>query len=191
ELRRLTTHTAAQLREPLEGRVTVGGLVSRLRRTKIRSGPSAGRVMGHFVLEDLTGGLSVVLFADQLQRYESLLGDESIVLVSGSLRERGGECELTAEEIVPLESASRRLIRAFEIRLDPDHPTSDLLRLRDVLAENPGEIPVALCLDLPEGRVAIAPERRFRVASSPGLLREIEQVLGPGRARELGPEADP
>ncbi|MCL4836895.1 MAG: DNA polymerase III subunit alpha [Thermoanaerobaculia bacterium] len=191
ELRRLTTHAAAQLREPVEGKVTVGGLVTRLRRTKIRSGPSAGRVMGHFVLEDLTGGLAVLLFADQLQRFEPLLVDDAIVLVSGGLRERGGECELTAEEIVPLEQASRRLVRAFEIRLDPDHATSDLLRLRDLLAENPGEIPVALRLDLPEGQVAIAPGARFRVASSPDLVREVERVLGAGRARELGPEADP
>ena len=190
-LRRLTTHTVAELRAPVEGRVTVGGMVTRLRRTKIRSGPSAGRVMGHFVLEDLSGGIQVVLFADLLQRYEALLAEEGIVLVSGQLRERGAESELTAEEIVPLDRASQRLVRAFEVRLGGGLPTGELLRLRDVLAESPGETPVELRLDLPEGRVSVAPGARFRVASSPDLVSAVERIVGAGRVRELGRDEDP
>ncbi|HQN39191.1 MAG TPA: DNA polymerase III subunit alpha [Thermoanaerobaculia bacterium] len=189
-LRRLATHTVAELREPREGRVTVGGLVTRLRRAKIRSGPSAGRMMGHFVLEDLTGVLPVTLFADQLQRFESLLVEDAIVLVTGSLRERGASWELTVDEVMPLERAAQRLIRAFEVRLGTGLPATDLLRLRDLFAENPGETPVELRFDLPAGPVVVVLGAGYRVASSPMLVAAAERVVGAGRVREAGRNGD-
>ena len=186
-LDRLVSHKTTQLRERVEGKVTVGGLVTRMRRTKIKSGPNAGRVMGHFVLEDLHGGLAVALFTDQLQRFEPLLQEEAVVLVRGLLRERGSECEMIAEEVIPLERAAQKLIEGVEVLLHPELATSELLRLRDVLAEHSGDVPVVLAMDLPTGRVTIDPEQRFRVKSSPTLFAALERVVGAGRVRELGP----
>jgi len=186
ELRLLASHTTRELKERVEGKVTVGGLVTRLRRTKIKSGPNQGRVMGHFVLEDLEGAIAVTLFADHLQRYESLLAEEAVVVVKGSLRERGADCELMAEEIVPLERASSRLVSGLEVHLDPGLATAQLLRVRDLLAEHPGELPVSFALDLPEGgTVRIEPEERFRVGAESELLVALEAIVGPGRARHL------
>ena len=106
QLRRLVSHTTSDLREGFSGDATVGGLVTRLKRVKIKSGPNVGRVMGRFVLEDLEGSLNVTLFADKLQKFEPFLVEEAAVLVRGQVRERGSEVEMTAEDVVPLARAA-------------------------------------------------------------------------------------
>ena len=188
-LARLVSHTAADLREAVEGKVTIGGLVSRIKRNKIKTGPNAGRVMGKFVLEDLTGGVPVTLFADNLQRFDHLLVEEAVVLVRGIMRDRGGENELTAEEITPLAQAAGRLVTELEVTLDSTLPTGEVLRLRDLLAENPGEVPVVLAVRLPDCSVRIAPQERFKVTSDPGLVGALEAIVGRGNVRRRSDEA--
>jgi DNA polymerase-3 subunit alpha len=185
-LRRLVTHSTADLREGFSGAATVGGLVTRLRRAKIKSGPNSGRVMGRFVLEDLDGALNVTLFADQLQRYEGLLTEEAVVLVRGQVRERGSETEMTAEEIEPLERACERLVTAVRVVLDRELSRSDLLRLRDLLTEHPGEAPLRLSVRLEGGAVEIDPPERYKIDLNPELLAALEGMVGAGRVERLG-----
>ena len=108
-----------------------------------------------------------------------------MVLVKGVLRERGSECELIAEEVVPLEQAARKLIEAIEVLLHAELATGELLAIRDLLADYPGEVPVVLAMDLPTGRVRIDPPDRFRVSSDPALFTALERVVGVGRVREI------
>jgi len=185
-LRRLASHTTAQLRGGFAGEATVGGLVTRLKRVKIKSGPNAGRVMGRFVLEDLVGALGVTLFADQLQRFDSLLFDEAVVLVRGQVRERGSEVELTAEEIVPLDRAAQKLVTPVRVEIDRDLSRGELLRLRDLLTEHPGDSPLELSLRFDGASVRIAPQERFKVDFTADLVREIEGLVGVGAVTRLG-----
>ncbi|HLF57249.1 MAG TPA: DNA polymerase III subunit alpha [Thermoanaerobaculia bacterium] len=181
ELGRLTTHGTRALRDQLPAQATVGGLVTRLKRIKIKSGPNAGKVMARFVLEDLQGAVDVAVFVDALRRFEALLVEDSAVVVRGSVRERGGEVELTLEDVTSLDSAARGLVRELRVSLSPALGKSTLLRLRDLLAEHPGETAIVFGLRLdPETDVQIVPERRFRVAYTPELTAAIEQLVGPG-----------
>ncbi len=183
----LTTHTTRALREGFEGEATVGGLVSRVKRAKIKSGPNAGKVMGRFVLEDLTGGLNMTLFVEALRKYDALLVEDQAVLARGTVRERGGEVEMTVESLEPLDRAAQRLVTGVRLVLDHELPRKTLLRLRDLLAENPGDAPVSITVRLDQDRsVEIAPEERFRVEFSPGLAADIEALVGRGSVERLG-----
>ncbi len=185
ELRRLTTHTLAALREsPPEGSVTVGGVVSRVRATKIKSGPNAGRMMGRFHLEDLEGRIPAVLFASQFQQFGRLVEDEAVVLVTGVARERGSDVELNVEQIVSLDKAARRLLLALELELDPALSGSDMLRLRELLIEHAGDTPLTLTLAFGDRRVRIAPSANYKVRFEPELLTALEGILGRGRVHE-------
>ncbi|MDQ1346778.1 MAG: polymerase subunit alpha, partial [Acidobacteriota bacterium] len=185
-LKRLVTHTAEQLRGGFQGSATVGGLVTRITRTKIKSGPNAGRVMGRFVLEDLTGALPVTLFADQLQRYDALLVEDAAVIVKGQVRERGAENEMTSEEMTPLARAVEKLVSGLRVSLDRALPQTEMLRLRDVLADHPGETAVEFEIRLDDELVRISPQERFRVDATPALLSAIEGIVGAGRVHRLG-----
>jgi len=135
-------------------------------------------VMGRFVLEDLEGSLSVTLFADQLQRFEPLLTDEATVLVRGQVRERGSDQELTAEEIVPLDRAADKLVTAVRVNLQRELSRGELLRLRDVVTEHPGDFPLELAIRLDSTSVRVCPESRFKVSFSPAMIAAVEQLTG-------------
>ena len=185
-LERQISHTTAALRESIEnlpeGTVTLGGMVAGLTRVKIKSGANAGRLMGRFVLEDLVGSLAVTLFANQLQQFGHLISDEAVILVKGQARERGGEVEITVEEIVTLDT-SRRL-NGVDLSLDASVPQSKMLKLRDLLTEHPGDVPVTLEMKL-AGRVErIAMGEKYRIQLNPELRSGIEGLFGPSSVRE-------
>jgi len=189
DLRKLATHTTAEVKEAvrdgmLEGPVTLGGLVTRVRATKIKSGKNAGRMMGRFVLEDLEGTIPALLFADQFQRFGHLLEDENVVVARGVPRERGSDLELSIDELVPLRKASRKLLLGVEVELDAALSPNELLRLREVLVEHAGETPLKLHVRLPGKRVAIAPRETFKVRFDPTLVESVEGILGEGAVVE-------
>jgi DNA polymerase-3 subunit alpha len=185
DLARLTTHTTSALREAgVEGTVTVGGLLARVRKVKIKSGPNAGRMMGRFTLEDLEGGIPGVVFANQFQQCGHLLEDHAAVVVKGQLRDRGSDLELNVEEMLSLDQAARRPLAAVEVELPRPLSSSELLELREVLIEHAGEVPVRLCLLLGGKRVTIAPDARYKVRFDPALVSSVEGLLGPGAVRE-------
>ena len=181
QLQALTTHRTRDLRSGYLGPATVGGLVTRVKRIKIKTGPNAGKVMARFVLEDLDGGLQVAVFVDALKRCDTLLSEDMAVVAKGTLRDRGGEVEMTLDELTQLDRASHALVTELRVTLTPDLPRGTLLRLRDLLAEHPG--PAQLVFDLridAETGVRIVPERRFRVGYTPELASAIEDLVGTG-----------
>jgi DNA polymerase-3 subunit alpha len=187
-LRALTSHTTRELRDGFQGEATVGGLVTRIKRAKIKSGPNAGKVMGRFVLEDLTGSVNVTLFVDALRKYETLLVEDAALLVRGVVRERGGEHELTADELIPIERAARRLVTGVRVAIPERAAKGLLVELRDLLADHPGEAPVRIVIrsDAGGGAVEIEAGERLRVAYSPELAAAIERLVGSGSVERLG-----
>jgi DNA polymerase III subunit alpha len=183
-LARLATHTTADLREGYEGPATVGGMVTAVRRVKIKSGPNAGRFMGRFVLEDALGSVPVTLFANQMQQFGHLLEDEAVVLVKGDVRERGSEPEMTVEELIPLERVAARALAGVELLLEPTMAQADMLKLKDLLLEHPGPVPVTLSLKYTERTVSIAAKETYKIDFSPKLAASIEGLLGQGRVVE-------
>ncbi len=184
-LERMTTHTTAGLKDGVEGAVTVGGIVSAFTRVKIKSGPNAGRFMGRFVLEDLEGTLPVTLFANQLQQFGHLVADEAVLLVKGQLRERnGGDAELTVEDIVPLAKIKGPPLAGIDLMVAPSLQTPDMLRLRDLLYQHPGPVPVTFNVKTGEHTVRIAAQQNCKVEFGPDLAAAIEAILGPNSIRE-------
>jgi DNA polymerase-3 subunit alpha len=183
-LSHFATHTIGLLKEGYEGPATVGGLVIGLKKVKIKSGPNAGRFMGRFVLEDLEGGLPVTLFANQLQQFGHLLTEEAVILVKGEIRERGGEPELTVEDITPLEKLSDRTLTGIELRLAGPVATSEMLKLRDLLLENPGPVAVKLSVQMGGKQISLTTQDNFKVDFSPTLAAGLKNLLGPDCVRE-------
>jgi DNA polymerase-3 subunit alpha len=185
KLAHLTDHTTTSVRARGEGTVRIGGIVTRLTRNRIRSGPNAGRMMARFALEDLEGSVLCAVFADQLQKVGHLLEDEAIVVIKGMVRDRGAGVEITVEEVTALEQVDKSLIQELEIQLPADLPTAKMLELRDVLIEHSGDIPVRMVIALQGQEVSIRPEHRFRVDLDQTLVESVEKVLGHGAVRKL------
>jgi DNA polymerase-3 subunit alpha len=184
-LERSVSHTTASLKEGApEGTVTLGGMVTGFNRMKIKSGANAGRFMGRFVLEDLEGSMPVTLFANQLQQFGHLLSDEAVVLVKGQVRERGTDSEITVEEILPLKQIAGRPLAGVDLKLNPRLSTTQMLKLRDLLTEHPGDVPVTLEMQVEDRTVRIATPDNLKIELGPALVTSIEGLLGQGSIKE-------
>jgi DNA polymerase-3 subunit alpha len=185
EIERVISHTTSELKEGFEGSATLGGIVNGFNRVKIKTGPNAGRFMGRFVLEDLTGSIAVTLFANQLQQFGHMIADDAVVLVKGQVRERGGDMEMTVEEVSPLDKLGVRPLAGIDVLLKASViSTNSMLRLRDLLVEHPGDVPVTLQVQLPDRVVHIAAQEHYKIQLSPKLATSIEQIFGQGCVRE-------
>ncbi len=180
DIEAFATHTTDVLKEAPEGTVVVGGLVTGLARTKIKTGPNAGRLMGRFVLEDLYGRVQVTLFANQLQQFGSLLEEEAVVLVKGQVRMRGSDVELSVEEIKPLTQVAAQSPTVVKLRVQADASRRQVLALRDLLAEHPGNVPVILRVDVPGKEIQVSPRESCKVAVNERLISAVESLLGRG-----------
>jgi len=184
ELRCHTTHTIDEVlvaeEGEIEGPVTLGGLVTRIRQAKIKSGINEGRLMGRFVLEDLHGRIPVTLFANQYEQFGHLLEDEAVVILRGEVRERGSEKEMAVEEMKSLEQATGP--PTLVVTLDPEVPRGTIRQLKELLLDHPGKNRVRLAIRNGGTRAKVV---TLRIGFDGSHVPAIERLLGPGKVREL------
>jgi len=66
--------------------VNIGGIVSQIKRSKIKKGPNEGKLMAKFVLDDQYGSVDVVVFSDLYGKYAKWLDNGVAVLLTGGNR---------------------------------------------------------------------------------------------------------
>ncbi len=189
-LARLTTGSIADLREkPASSEVKAGGVVTalRLRNTK------KGERYASFQLEDRTGFVEVIVWPDTYRRcMETLILDDPI-LVSGRLEVGEERVQIIANDVAPLEQASRQLPSSavteqrkkangeqihFYLR-SAEVTSEELGQLHDALRRYPGACAVFLHLTkADQSETVIELPNNLRVASNPELLQMVEQLFG-------------
>jgi DNA polymerase-3 subunit alpha len=171
-----TVGTLAQLGEK---EATVGGIVTALRLMKTKKGDR----MATFMLEDLEGGVEVLVFPEAYKKAAARLADDVIVLVKGRAEALDeGRFRLLASDVLPLEAAKLEGARFVTIRVPMGSwDKSKGERLRDILGAHKGDCPVTLEMVRPGAfAVAVAPSAYFRVRPDEVLRTEVEGLLGPG-----------
>jgi DNA polymerase III subunit alpha len=185
----LRRHVDCTLRELLEGAAgglapvegsgragdvhLVGGVVTGLSKRYTRR----GELMGTFTLEDLESAVEVFVFPKTMAEYGSRLEDDAIVTVRARLDPREEQPKLIAMEINRLELSRTSPDAPFEISV-PVGSVGDTLvhRLKELLAENGGPVPVHLRL----GATVLRLPPEFNVDPRNGLVGALKELLGAG-----------
>ncbi len=180
EILRFADARIAELASRVEQTVRVAGVLTQLKKQKIKKGVNEGKTMLKAVLEDTTGSVPVCIFASLYEKVGSWVATDMPVLVGAMVRESGPAIELTIQDIAPLEGINERRAREIEIRVNLALADENVLaRLRESLASYPGTTPVSIRLVRPgefEARVKAADS--IRVAPSPRLTSEIRALAG-------------
>jgi DNA polymerase-3 subunit alpha len=179
ELAQWANATVGTLGQLGEKEATVGGIVTALRLLKTKKGDR----MATFVLEDLEGGVEVLVFPEAYKKAAARLADDVIVLVKGRAEALDeGRFRLLASDVMPLETAKLSEARYVTIRVPVGSwDKSKGERLRDILGSHKGDCPVTLEMFRPGSfAVAVAPSAYFRVRPDEVLRTEVEGLLGPG-----------
>ncbi len=165
--------------------VTVGGIVTESKRIRTRNGDH----MMFATLDDLEGAVEMLVFGKALAEHEAVLAVDQVVMVRGRVdhKEAGKTCLVvqsaetfapSEQEIADARAASARAAtpaRPVCLRIDTAKlPPSAIDELKHVIGNFPGPAEVVLEMETTSLRLGEA----YRVAPTPTLRAELEQVLG-------------
>ncbi len=179
--RLLETYTETQiggLRQKGDGdKVTVAGVLTGLEKKFTKKGDT------YLVasLEDLTGAVPIVFWPRVYRAAHEALTEDAVLVVTGRLEVQDEAVKLTGDKVTTPDLSE---VRGAPIILDfaPAQCTPDALeRLKTVLGNHAGHVPVIMRLDVGEEKPRIfALGDRYRVSrSTGGLFGEIKANFGP------------
>jgi len=204
----ISAHPLKQVREALRQRVdcpladlherkdkdwvNAGGIITVAKKIRTRGGDH----MMFATLDDLEGSVEILVFGKALAEYEGALGVDSVVIVRGRVDHKDADktClvvqtvelfEPTPEEIeqAKVTAATRAVGPAplhVTIRDAARLQASIIDDLKTLLASYPGECEVLLEVQMSTGDPRMLKlGSSYKVAPTPTLRAELEQVLGP------------
>ncbi len=190
DLPRLASATTAQLRAMADGpaqrfydEVTVAGVITAIKEKPLKNG--TGR-MAFATLEDLHGRIEVMVFSKAFNDCEAVLKSDEPVLVRGTPRIEGGEedaqatAKLSAAGMELLSMARAKKTKRFEMEVPVFALNNDkLVRLKELLVANRGEVPTRLTITSPNlFETVIALPETLKVNPTDELLIRVERLFG-------------
>src|SRR5215213_6518058 len=158
--------------------VTISGLITSVQRKITKRGDAWAMV----TLEDLEGGIDVLLFPSAYQLASTLLNEDAIVTVKGRLSRSKDQPELHGQEVsVPdLQRDGGGPSGPVVISLPSTRCTMPVVdQLKDVLGTHPGVTEVRLRLMTKTSTTVMKLDDRLRVSASPALFADLKALLGP------------
>ncbi len=184
-LTRFSTVTAAGVAD-LEAKteIILGAIVSSLRTTRTRKGRNPGQKMGMLTLEDGTGKLDAVAFAETFAKIEPLLEEDAVLFFRGHIDRRREEPNLVISHVITPEQAVTKLTKRVRIVLDGGDETrltEDLAQLREILDRqkmkvNGSVAQVEFEIHLEDAVVRTSADG-YKIPVDPALPGEITQAL--------------
>jgi DNA polymerase-3 subunit alpha len=158
--------------------VTVSGLITSVQRKITKRGDAWAMV----TLEDLEGGIDVLLFPSAYQLASTLLNEDAIVTVKGRLSRSKDQPELHGQEVsVPdLSQAPGGPSAPVVVSMPSTRCTMPVVeQLKEVLGTHPGVTEVRLRLMTRSSTTVMKLDDGLRVAPTPALFADLKALLGP------------
>ncbi|MCU0313105.1 MAG: DNA polymerase III subunit alpha [Solirubrobacteraceae bacterium] len=176
--------------------VTAGGIITQAKKIRTKKGDP----MMFATLDDLEGEMEILIFGKALAEYEGALGVDEIILVRGRVDhkdkdktalivqsverfEPAPDVVEAARERAALEPAGPEPLRITLDAAASAVPASIIADLKHVLGNHAGESEVVLGIVTSAGERTLRFGEDFRVAPTPSLRAELEQILGPTALR--------
>lgn len=183
------TATTRDVKTRPEGtEVTLGGMISRVKRTVTKTGRSAGQAMCIVTLEDLEGQVEATIFAESLaeivKRHPQAIAEEQIVFLRGKIDRRRETPGVIVNDLFPIADAMSRLTRWVRVQIDQiDNATRILNELKPLFAKHKGNTQTSLTVPADGSRRAtINLDRTWSVRPTSAMKDELEYALnGHGR----------
>jgi DNA polymerase III subunit alpha len=155
--------------------VTVSGLITSVQRKITKRGDAWAMV----TLEDLEGGVDVLLFPSAYQLASTLLNEDAIVTVKGRLSRSKDQPELHGQEVT-VPDLSDGPAGPVIVTMPSTRCTAPVVdQLKEVLGTHPGVTEVRLRLMTKTSTTVLKLDDRLRVAASPALFADLKALLGP------------
>ena len=160
--------------------VVAGGILHEVRVVKGKD----NKMMAFGVLEDPYGSIEVGIYGDQYEKYKTLFVEDAFVVVKGNLSEGREGYKIGIREVVNPKNISEKDYQQKEsepekpvLWLKMDVRNDDVFdKIQAILSGYAGDLVVKLKM---QGKVY---NLKTTVRECPGILYELEQLLGEGNA---------
>ena len=138
ELKLFSNATTESLYKHVDEVVNIGGIVSQMKKSKIKKGPNEGKMMAKFVLDDQFGSVDVVCFSDLYAKYTKWLDNGVAVLVTATVKDTGGQQIGRSASLQSAEQSAQHIddeygghpetrarVSAYELRLEDEEDDRD------------------------------------------------------------------
>ncbi len=182
----LSQHTETEIRELSDmeddSRVVVAGVLTTVEKKFTKRGDTFLIA----TLEDLTGSVEVIFWPDVYQAAHEVLTEDAVLVIRGRLEVRDANVQLTADVVTEPDLSE---VRGAPVTVDFDvgqcSPEA-VDRLKDVLRDHEGSVPVHLRVWGSEERRTYQLGDEFRVSRRGGLFGELKSAFGPDTVRDRG-----
>ena len=189
-LQALSSHQVAELATAAEkAEVTLGGMVLGLAVKNVKQSRDGLTRMAKLNFEDLSGSTPAMMWPSEFAKFESILKDDFIGFVRGTMNRQRDPAELMISKVIPLERGPAELSRGLVVRLHKGSTQStDLERLLRTIRNYPGNLDLYLeILGLEKVKRAIYKAGvNLKIRHDDQLLHEIEVAFGADNVRLIG-----
>jgi DNA polymerase-3 subunit alpha len=158
--------------------VWVGGIVGGLRPLKTKKGDR----MAVFMLDDIAGGVEVVVFPETFGKHGHVIAADAMLLVRGKFEKDDESARLVATEVQPISILRERTTREVVIHLKASSRNT-MEALAELLTRHRGDRRVSLELDVKQTGdkpLRVRADVAQRVRPSEKLVEEVEHLCGAG-----------
>ena len=155
----------------------------------VQKSRDGGTRMGKMTFEDLTGAIPAMLWPGDFAKYESILKEDFIGFVRGTLSRRNDPPELVITKVITLEKGATELSKGVIVRLHKlSTKPNDLDRLLRTVRAYPGNLDLYLeVLGLAKVRRAIYKAgANLKIRHDETMLADLESAFGIDNVRLVG-----
>ena len=153
------------------------GILTEVKRRTTKS----GKPIAFATIEDYTGQGELVCFANVLERVQSYLEVDEVVLVEGNVELRGGETSVIVKDVKPMWKVREQMVRSIVVSVDAPHVDEEQLReLKALCGEHAGSCKLYFDIDAPDlPQPQRVRSRNAVVEPTPELLKGMKRIFGP------------
>jgi DNA polymerase-3 subunit alpha len=161
--------------------VRVGGLVRTIKEHKNKKGER----MAFLTMEDTTGAVEVIVFADLFRDHAALLASTAPIIIQGRYEKNEAGGKIIAETLDPIEEARRKFTARIHVVLSTEQINRPVLDgLKQAARRHYGTCPLLVTLHFADrGEVDMVPGNDLTVLPGPAFTSEMEKLLGAGALR--------
>ena len=161
--------------------VTIAGIISARSEKKTKKND----IMCYITVEDLTGSINTIFFADIYQKHYAVLHDEEPVVIKGTLDISGGEenqkITIIAQEVTPLAKALENPYKQVRFMVDASKiSTENIASLISSMKKFRGKYESYIHIRNGKSETVVYLGDEFRLDINDKMKKEADAILGQG-----------
>jgi DNA polymerase III subunit alpha len=139
-----------------------------------------GNTMAFLTLQDFTGKGECIAFADAYRKYQSLLNEESLVMIIGKSESNGDSLRVFVNEVYPMEQVRKKFTRSIIVSVKLYEVTEHAItELRKIAQQHRGTCSCYINVITDLQKPAQLYSTTLGVDPTDQFISEVEKVFGP------------